>query len=312
MRLLDDDGSELEADFDLEPTLSGADVVLHSSGGSKNGPSRNPDYFSALELLLERMSRATPVIDKITVESTEALKMPPERRVVHVGCPITLAPSLDLRALRIQITEAQTSAASSMPTGRPGGNKTKRIRLSFSFDTEVHDVTELLDVVSDPGDTKSRTSSPFGRPYTDDPVDRKIASTGVFSRDDSKVERALAGHAETQNALAAHLRDHDLEPRKRGVGEPDFDIAWSDDVGIVVAEVKSLHAANVVHQLRVGIGQVLQYRETLRRLRGAPVKAVLAVEFDPGEPWHDVCNRADIVLTWPPSWRGALNGKPDS
>ena len=194
-----------------------------------------------------------------------------------------------------------------MSAGRPGGNKTKRIRIRFSFDTEAFSAVELLEATTDASVADDLTSSVFGRPYTDDPVNRSVTPAGVFSRDDSKVERALAGHAITQNWLASYLRRHGLEPRKRSSGDPDFDIAWATSETLVVAEVKSLHKANLVHQMRVGIGQVLQYRELLRASTGSRVDAVLAVEFDPGEPWWRVCDRADITLTWPPSWPGLFD-----
>ncbi|MEZ5257859.1 MAG: hypothetical protein R2705_13470 [Ilumatobacteraceae bacterium] len=261
--MLDDEGRELDATLDIEPRSYGADVVLHARGGRRES-STNPDYFPALELVLERMSRAVPTIEQITVDSKVALQMSAERRVVEVGCPIVLTPATDMKALRIRITEAQPAAASSMAAGRLGGNKTKRIRIRFSFDTEASSAAELLDARADAVATNDPASSVFGRPYTDDPVNRSVTPAGVFSRDDSKLERALAGHAVTQNGLAAHLREHGLEPRKRGFGEPDFDIAWVTSKTVVVAEVKTLHKSNLVHQLRVGIGQVLQYRELLR------------------------------------------------
>ena len=306
-RLLDDEGQELRATLDIEPTIDGADIVLHARGGSR-GSGVNPDYFPTLELMLERMSRATPTIERITIDSKVALKLPAERRLVDAGCPISLTPAIDMKALRIRITEAQPAAASSMPSGKPGGNKTKRIRITFLFDTRVHAAAELLHARLDDNEPRSQASSKLGRPYTDDPVDRRVTSAGVFSRDDSKVERALAGHATTQNALASHLRRCGLEPRKRVSGEPDFDIAWVTTTALVVAEVKSLHEANVVHQLRVGIGQVLQYRELLRKVCGTKVESVLAVEFDPGSLWSDVCDRAGITLTWPPHWPGLSEG----
>ena len=77
---------------------------------------------------------------------------------------------------------------------------------------------------------------------------------------------------------------------------------------IVVAEVKSLPEDGVDRQLRVGVGQILHYRELLRRRFGAEVLPVLAVPTDPGEPWHGVCAAAGIVLSWPPLVAGSPGG----
>ena len=62
--------------------------------------------------------------------------------------------------------------------------------------------------------------------------------------DDSKLERSLRGHAETQRQLAAQVRDAGLKPQKRGPHDPDFDVAWRLGSRIIVAEVKSLPPAH--------------------------------------------------------------------
>ena len=43
-------------------------------------------------------------------------------------------------------------------------------------------------------------------------------------------------------------------------------MAWQKDGTVFVAEVKSITAENEEHQLRVGLGQVLRYRQHLSAL----------------------------------------------
>lgn len=123
-----------------------------------------------------------------------------------------------------------------------------------------------------------------------------------FIVDPHVVERGNRGHAMTQNALAAFLREHGIDPRSPGRGEPDYDLAWALERGVAVAEVKSITDANEERQLRLGLGQVLRYRHLLR----APdphVIAVLAVEREPRDPsWTALCEDVGVVLVWPGSF----------
>jgi hypothetical protein len=68
-----------------------------------------------------------------------------------------------------------------------------------------------------------------------------------------------------------------------------------------VAEIKSLNGANVERQLRLGLGQVMQYRTMLSR-SGVVAQAVLAVEHPVDPLWIDVCSSAGVILTWPSEW----------
>ena len=59
------------------------------------------------------------------------------------------------------------------------------------------------------------------------------------------------------------------------------------------------HADNEEHQLRVGLGQVLRYRQLLAE-EGRDVRALIAVEREPSDPtWVDLCGQEEIVLVWP-------------
>jgi hypothetical protein len=125
-----------------------------------------------------------------------------------------------------------------------------------------------------------------------------------FSMDPSIVDRGLKGHAATQNALADMMIQRGHEVRSPSGREPQYDLAWFDGEFIVVAEVKSLTAANAERQLRLGLGQVLRYRQLLSR-HGAVVRPVLAVEGEPKDPsWLALCDSLGVTLAWPPNFSG--------
>jgi len=64
-----------------------------------------------------------------------------------------------------------------------------------------------------------------------------------------------------------------------------------------VAEVKSITAENEEQQLRLGLGQVLRYRQRLAALGHDRVVAVLVPERQPRDPsWHELCQDLGVVL----------------
>jgi predicted RNA-binding protein with PUA-like domain len=81
--------------------------------------------------------------------------------------------------------------------------------------------------------------------------------------------------------------------------DPDYDLAWETKLAIVVVEVKSCTKANEVRQLRLGIGQVLDYEDALRA-RGRAVQPVVYLERSPSDPrWSGLTERHGIQLVWP-------------
>jgi len=120
--------------------------------------------------------------------------------------------------------------------------------------------------------------------------------------DPDKVGRGLRGHTSTQESLAEAVRAHGLLPLSPGRGDPTFDLAWRDPSGATVVEVKSLTDANESSQIRLGLGQVLDYQALLERT-GDPVRPVLALECQPRHPrWEPLCRRHGVTLCWPESF----------
>jgi hypothetical protein len=119
-----------------------------------------------------------------------------------------------------------------------------------------------------------------------------------FSFDPATVERGLKGHADTQNALASVLRRGGIEPRSCQPPEPNFDLAWQRNETVFVAEVKSTTASNEEEQLRLGLGQVLRYRQRLAALGHERVVAVLVPERQPcdDDAWRQLCQELRVIL----------------
>lgn len=112
-------------------------------------------------------------------------------------------------------------------------------------------------------------------------------------------DRGLTGHRVTQNALAQAGRDADHIPMSTAPGAPAYDLAWREADVFVFAEVKSLIEDNEVGQLRLGLGQVLDYTHQMRAA-GNSTKAILAVGSAPSDDrWADLCAEHDVVLMCP-------------
>ncbi len=143
-----------------------------------------------------------------------------------------------------------------------------------------------------------RTTSPGpGAPYRQVPVTELSGSRDPFSVDPALVERGLRGHTDTQNELASVLRNAGIEPRRGLPPGPNFDLAWQKDGTVFVAEVKSITTENEEHQLRVGLGQVLRYRQRLSALGHERVVAVLVPERQPRDlSWRELCQDLGVVL----------------
>ena len=68
---------------------------------------------------------------------------------------------------------------------------------------------------------------------------------------------------------------------------------------MVVVEVKSMTETNESRQMRLGLGQVLDYSHALGGAASG-VRPVLAVERRPAESrWIEICSSAGVTLVWP-------------
>jgi hypothetical protein len=158
-----------------------------------------------------------------------------------------------------------------------------------------------------PPATAALRPTSFGGTYQ--PADERPASQPrePFSVDPNVIDRGTRGHAKTQNALAAFLAAHGVAPLRPINPDPDFDVGWRKGGAWYVVEVKSLTAANEARQLRLALGQVLDYHDALAR-RHDDVRAVIAVERRPADPrWVSLCERHDVLLVWPETFDAVLS-----
>src|SRR5580658_1168935 len=124
-----DNGQVLDANFSIEATGDGFDLIMELWGGpSPNGRfPRNPDYNRALELLLARLGRIEANINRCVLDSRPVQVQPlSERQLILPGhpYPIALSDISDFRSIRLEITSSQRTV---------GGNGGSRIRLRFTL-----------------------------------------------------------------------------------------------------------------------------------------------------------------------------------
>jgi hypothetical protein len=125
-----------------------------------------------------------------------------------------------------------------------------------------------------------------------------------FDTDPDRIDRGLRAHRRTQNALAEYITSIGSDPVSPGLGDPSFDAGWWRGDVFFVAEVKSITSTNETGQLRLGLGQILDYGDQIER-HGHQVQRVLAVEQPPSENrWVELCDRVGVLLSWPEEWPG--------
>jgi len=140
----------------------------------------------------------------------------------------------------------------------------------------------------------------FGADYRAGDEEVQTAAPEPFDIDPDERDRGTRAHHETQNELAEIVRARGLLPRSPS-GEPNFDLAWEGEDGrLVVIEVKSITPRNAEKQMRLGLGQLLRYRNLLST-DGSDVAAVLALSGEPVDPrWTDLCGELGVGLIWRP------------
>jgi len=102
------------------------------------------------------------------------------------------------------------------------------------------------------------------------------------------------------------LKAAGITPRSPRADEPNFDLAWQHDDVIFVAEIKSITPRNEERQLRLGLGQVLRYRNRIGARRQT-ARAVLGRRHAPTDStWSTLCEELGLVLTYPDRFPGVL------
>lgn len=171
-------------------------------------------------------------------------------------------------------------------TGRDGVQRDvvmfrlKRLRSEFD--------SQLVRINSSP-------TTNFGKSYGfADETNAGDLGTILFEKDPNLVDRALRLHGVTQNTFARWVSEDGLTPLSPDGETCDFDLAWVSDYGRVVCEVKSINSENEVHQFRLGLGQVLEYANSL--------SATPLLVFSEQPKRHDllqVAHKAGVRVLWP-------------
>jgi hypothetical protein len=135
---------------------------------------------------------------------------------------------------------------------------------------------------------------------------RRIAETGeapeLWALDPSELDRSTREHRVLENWLIETVQRSGLEPLDPA-GPPFFDVAWKVHDRMVICEVKTVRL-HQDQQLRLGLGQILDYVDQVRRGNDSTIGVVGAVlaSGEPNEPrWVDVFRAAGIVLFSPDS-----------
>lgn len=130
--------------------------------------------------------------------------------------------------------------------------------------------------------------------------------TAHLALDLSALDRGTAAHEATVDKLRQFLASRAIAARAPAPGMPAFDLGWTEpnEGSAVVAEVKSVTDTNETQQLRLAVGQVLDYVDSIRRQvgpDGPKVTPVIVLEREPASPrWSTLADHAGITLTWAP------------
>jgi hypothetical protein len=132
----------------------------------------------------------------------------------------------------------------------------------------------------------------IGKPY--DWVSEEnpsIAVSDPFTNNPDALDRATVAHRTTQNLVAEWLASCGLDALSPNADDPPFDIAWRHGERLYIGEVKSISVDNEMHQIRLGIGQVVDYSQ---QLGGVPV--LILSEEPLSARWRAVCISAGVTM----------------
>lgn len=151
-QLLADDGTRLDARFDIE----GDTIVFHSRGGSKTNGGINLDYTPALTILLTRLADGGLPVTRAWLDSQPAQGLPLEARLV-LDQPDSALPV----QAQVRLMSKRMAGMVRMPTAKsPQGNPTKRIRLKLPEGATKVDLVSLLRAVPARADSRSAARLP--------------------------------------------------------------------------------------------------------------------------------------------------------
>lgn len=122
----------------------------------------------------------------------------------------------------------------------------------------------------------------------------------------NRLDEATEAHESTVDALIHHLALQHIGVCTPARNAPRFDAGWSRGEDVFIAEVKSLTGAIEDQQIRLGIGQILDYVHQLKSARTfGRIRPVLVLEKRPTDlRWSSLAEANSILLTWAPEFLG--------
>lgn len=139
------------------------------------------------------------------------------------------------------------------------------------------------------------TTVQTGTPYSSPPAPHPRTEPALRLVDPDVLARATRAHHTLQDSIAALVRTHGLQPMSPRPWDPQFDIAWRSKQGLVVCEVKT-GCEESREQVRLGMGQVVEYRQVLHDRGETPVLAALAMDSRADALTRRVAQSLAIVL----------------
>lgn len=242
-----DDGSVLEATFELS-RIPVFDIVFHHKAGARDSPrSANADYHEALEVLLGRLASVNAEILGISVDSGPALELPPADRELAIDFPIQLDATIDVKDLRLSITRAQKPVARRPDASPGGGNDQKRIRITVTFpdpDLEYDAVYHLL-VGAVPADDRA--------------PEEETGSEGTVTKHELQgwvldALRRLGGRGSVVEVANEVWTQHEAELRASG----DLFFTWQYDLRWAAQALRDRGWAKPAHEVERGIWELAE------------------------------------------------------
>ena len=111
----------------------------------------------------------------------------------------------------------------------------------------------------------------------------------------AELERATQRHMDLQDRLADELLNRGLVPHSPAAWHPQFDISFDQGDVTHLIEVKS-GSPPPVGQIRLGVGQVLEYAFLYSETTGRQARPAVLIEGPPPTPWGDLCKQLGISL----------------
>ena len=143
-----EDGSPLDATFEVSE-VPVFDLVFHHKAGGRDSPrSVNADYHDALEILLDRLASVRATLLGISVDSAVARDLEPAKRQLDLDFPLRLGSHTDVPELRLDITRAEKPVARRSGTKAGGGNDQNRIRITLTVEASKS-FDSLVELLSD-------------------------------------------------------------------------------------------------------------------------------------------------------------------